>query len=133
MDTTQEHASTSSKLHLRGYHPLWPFFPEKFDFPRENKKQSKHHISFVFQQRIQFALSCFQSLLLTTSLLISFPLGTKTFQFPRFPILTDLKRKSYSDISGSKCTCHSPEHFVACHALHHHFKPSHPSNSVRNL
>ena len=41
--------------------------------------------------RIQFALCCFRSLLITASLLISFPAGTKTLQFPAFPILTDLK------------------------------------------
>ena len=37
---------------------------------------------------------------------------------------------SHSGISGSKVTCTSPEHFVACHALHHHSEPSHPPNSV---
>ena len=49
-----------------------------------------HHISYIFLYRIQFALGCVQSLLLTASQLISFPAGTKTFQFPAFPILTDL-------------------------------------------
>ena len=39
----------------------------------------QHHISAMFPWKIQFALCCFQSLLLTASQLISFPLGTKTF------------------------------------------------------
>src|SRR3989338_2234055 len=52
----------------------------------------KHHISSAFQQRIQFALCCFHSLLLTASQLISFPAGTKTFQFPAFPFITELMR-----------------------------------------
>ena len=39
------------------------------------------HISLLFQERIQFALCGFQSSLLTTSQLISFPTATKIFQF----------------------------------------------------
>ena len=38
---------------------------------------------------IQFALFRVQSPLLTESLLVSFPAGTKMLQFPAFPILTD--------------------------------------------
>ena len=87
---------------------------------RVEKMDLQHHISLFFQIRIQFALSCFQSLLLTASHLISFPAGTKMFQFPAFPDLTASKMKSYSDISGSKTTCVSPEHKVACHFLHRH-------------
>jgi hypothetical protein len=81
-------------------------------------------------------LCCFRSLLLTASHLISFPAGTKTFQFPAFPILSDHFRKSmksHSGISGSTCTCHSPEHTTACHTLHQYLEPSPPSNSVRSL
>ena len=48
------------------------------------------HISLLFQERIQFVLFRFQSPLLTESLLVSFPAGTKTFQFPAFPLLTEL-------------------------------------------
>ena len=78
----------------------------------------KHHISFAFLQRIQFALCCFHSLLLAASRLISFPAGTKTFQFPAFPVLTDLMLKSHQSISGSMLTCSYPELIAACHALH---------------
>ena len=38
---------------------------------------------------IQFALCRFRSPLLTASLLISFPAGTKMLQSPAFPIITD--------------------------------------------
>ena len=54
------------------------------------KRQAKHHISFVFLQRIQFALDRFLSLILTASQLISLPSGTKMFQFPEFPMVTHL-------------------------------------------
>ena len=48
-----------------------------------------HHISVLFQARIQFVLCRVQSPLLAASLLISFPAGTKTFQFPAFPLLSE--------------------------------------------
>ena len=48
-----------------------------------------HHIFFWFPKRIQFVLFRFRSTLLTVSLLLSFPLPTKMFQFSRFPLLTE--------------------------------------------
>ena len=42
----------------------------------------------MFPYPIQVALFCFQSLLLTESLLLSFPVGTKTLQFPTFSCLS---------------------------------------------
>ena len=80
--------------------------------------KSKNHISKTFLLQIQFALFCFRSLLLTESQLISFPAGTKTFQFPAFPILSDPMRKSHWEIPGSMPTYGSPEHFVVSHVLH---------------
>ena len=44
----------------------------------------QHHISDDFHRQIQFALCRVQSLLLAASQLVSFPSGTKTFQFPEF-------------------------------------------------
>ena len=44
---------------------------------------------FSFQKSIQFALFGFRSPLLTESRLISFPVGTKMFQFPTFPLLPE--------------------------------------------
>ena len=58
-------------------------------------RQPKHHISNTLLRQIQFALYGFQSPLLTISQLISFPAGTKTFQFPAFPFLTELNEKSH--------------------------------------
>jgi len=54
------------------------------------------------------------------------------FQFPVFPILSDHFRrnmKSHSEISGSKPTCGSPEHFAACHILLRLIELSPPPNS----
>ena len=80
--------------------------------------ESKNHISEAFLPQIQFALFCFRSPLLTESRLISFPAGTKTFQFPALPILSDSMRKSHWEIPGSRPTYGSPGHFVVSHVLH---------------
>lgn len=72
----------------------------------------------------------FQSLLLTASQLVSFPAVTKTFQFTAFPILYGFIERSHSDIPGSKSTCDSPGHIVACHVLHRRLEPSPPPSSV---
>ena len=93
-----------------------------------------HYISPALLQGIQFELCCFFSLILTASQLVSFPTGTKTLQFPAFPGHDwPIKEKTHSDISGSKPTCDSPEHFVACHVLLRRFEPSHPSSSVPKM
>lgn len=54
-----------------------------------------HHISPALLQRIRFALCCLRSLLLTASLLISLPPGTKMLQFPGYAILTDRFRNPW--------------------------------------
>ena len=54
-------------LRLRGYHPLWPAFPNRSAYPL--------HTTGLFHVR---------SPLLAESLLMSFPPGTEMFQFPGF-------------------------------------------------
>ena len=78
------------------------------------------HIPWMLPPRVQFALCRFRSPLLTASLLVSFPAGTKMFQFPAFPLLTERPkwgRKSHSGILGSTDACSSPRLIAACHAL----------------
>ena len=50
---------------------------------------SEPHIYFIFLWIIRFALSCFLSLIITASLLISFPIGTKTLQFPMWIFISE--------------------------------------------
>ena len=74
-------------------------------------------------------------------LLLSFPGGTKMVQFSPFPSLTyciQLKISftdgfSHSEISGSKCVCHSPKLIAACHVLHRQPMPRHPPCTLNNL
>ena len=117
-------------LPLRGYHPLRRTFPGDFRSVNEDRKAVHTPHLLTISGRIRFALCRFLSLILTTSLLVSFPPGTKTLQFPGFPILSDSTVKSHSEILGSKVACTSPRHIVACHVLHRQSKPSHPPNSL---
>ena len=64
------------------------------------------------------------------SQLISFPLGTKMFQSPKFLTLNGFSEKSHSGISGSMAACASPEPIVACHALLQCLEPSPPPNGL---
>ena len=80
------------KFYLRDYHPFAYAVPGNFSYSSRIKRQSKHHISHTLLHGIQFALCCFQSLLLTASQLISFPPVTKTFQFTGLLVLSDLMR-----------------------------------------
>ena len=97
------------------------------------KESLQHHISNALLHTIQFANCCVQSLLLTASQLIFIPAGTKTFQFPAFPILVGFIEKSHSDTHGSKTTYVSPRHFAVSRVLHRHTKPSHPPISIDKI
>src|SRR5438034_2741293 len=39
----------------------------------------------------------------------------------------------HSDISGSKCACHSPKLIAACYVLHRLSVPRHPPSTLSNL
>uniref|UniRef100_A0A2N9I5R1 Uncharacterized protein n=1 Tax=Fagus sylvatica TaxID=28930 RepID=A0A2N9I5R1_FAGSY len=70
----------------------------------------------------RFRLLPFRSPLLRESLLLSFPLATKMFQFARLSlacpwIQQQFERLTYSGISGSTLIFNSPKHFVAYYAL----------------
>ena len=95
-------------LHLRGCHSLWRRFPTDFN---SAKGYSPPHLPSCCQNGIRCDLTGFHSLLLTGSLLISFPPSTKMLHFEGLLRITALSR-----ISGSTVACTYPEHFVACHA-----------------
>ena len=83
-------------------------------------------------QRDRFRLFPFRSPLLWESIFLSFPAGTKMFQFPASAptklSATGLQPAGlpHSDISGSIPVCRSPELFAAYHVLHRFRKPRHP-------
>ena len=55
-------------------------------------KVPQPHIYLALRQGIRFALCRFRSPLLTASRLVSFPPGTKMFQFPGFPLASKKRR-----------------------------------------
>ncbi|KAL8523968.1 hypothetical protein ACS0TY_013795 [Phlomoides rotata] len=70
----------------------------------------------------RFRLLPFRSPLLRESLLLSFPLATKMFQFARLSLVCpwiqqQFERLPYSGISGSMLIFNSPKHFVDYYAL----------------
>ena len=83
-------------------------------------------------RRRRFGLFPVRSPLLGESFLLSFPAGTKMFQFPAFAsvLRTDAGIAAcgfpHSDICGSRCICHSPQLFAACHVLLRLQEPRHP-------
>lgn len=113
---------------LKGYHLLWPIFPNMFKLNFKYLLMSLHHTRF----RIRFALYRFQSPLLTISLLISFPLSTKMFQFLRFPFFTNENLISRFSLGNL--------HFIVFLQLHEAYRSltrpssvprlSHPSDTI---
>jgi hypothetical protein len=74
----------SIDFHVRGYHPLWQAFPHL----SINRLICNFHISDPTTPKKQAPLvwAVPRSLATTNGIsLISFPLGTKMFQFPRLP------------------------------------------------
>ena len=69
-------------LHLRGCHPLWPYFPVCSVRIISTTARSYNPIIALLQQ--WFGLFPGRSPLLGESLLFSLPTGTKMFQFPAF-------------------------------------------------
>jgi hypothetical protein len=113
--------NSSNNLPIRGYHPLWPLFPERSRFIGK--------ITGLVRVR---------SPLLAESRLMSFPPGTEMFQFPGFALTTYVFSWQYtlrcglphSDISGSKSARNSPELFATCYVLHRLSVPRHPPNAL---
>ena len=69
------------KFRLRDFHPLRSAFPKQFGYPHRCLTQSLPRTYFY----LRFGLLRFRSPLLSESFLLSFPPGTKMFQFPGFP------------------------------------------------
>jgi hypothetical protein len=111
-------------LPVRGYHPLWPAFPD-----------SSGCIGRAT------GLVRVRSPLLAESLLMSFPPGTEMFQFPGFASCTYVfsagspKRVGFphSEILGSKPARSSPRLIAACYVLHRLSTPRHPPNALQTL
>ena len=118
-------------LHIRGYHPLWPDFPERSVRDSSAVAWSYYPAAALLQQR--FGLLPGRSPLLGESRLFSLPGGTKMFQFPplaslQIVMMTVLQTDglSHSEIRGSKVICTYPRLIAAYHVLRRLHEPRHP-------
>ena len=110
---------------IRGYHPLWPAFPDRSDK--------------------SMAISCrllrFRSPLLPESRLMSFPRATEMFQFARFASLTYGFSQRYPHRVGfpiRKSPDHSsfassPRLIAGYHVLRRLSSPRHPPHALVHL
>jgi hypothetical protein len=111
---------------IRGYHPLWPDFPDRF------ARLVRLIVTGLFRVR---------SPLLAESRLISFPPGTEMFQFPGFALHAYVFSMQYglsrgfphSDTSGSELVCQLPEAFAGYRVLHRLLPPRHPPRTLIRL
>ncbi len=101
------HLSSMYAFRLRGYHPLWLFFPE----------HSSKHIK-------TFGLIRFRSPLLTESLRFLFLRVLRCFSSPGLLLNVNIEMTGlqpdglpHSDICGSIRVCRSPQLFAAYHVL----------------
>ncbi len=123
---------------IRGYHPLRRASPDPSPI------LLRHVIGGPITPRgaslpPRFGLFPVRSPLLGESLLLSFPAGTKMFQFPALapPIQGGGGIASaglpHSDICGSMRICRSPQLFAACHVLLRLREPRHPPCALSTL
>ena len=116
----------ASTFRIRGYHPLWPDFPDR---------------SARYLRLIVTGLLRVRSPLLAESRLISVPPGTEMFQFPGFALHAYVFSMQYglsrgfphSDTSGSELVCQLPEDFAGYRVLHRLLPPRHPPRTLIRL
>ena len=119
---------------LRGFHPLWPDFPDRSPILSTPTSRSRN----PGRQAFRFRLLRFRSPLLTQSRLLSSPSGTEMFHFPEsraigtiefIPRQCPMKGTGFphSEISGSKPADGSPKLIAVFRVLHRLMMPRHPS------
>ncbi len=93
---TRGHGESPPRLRLRGCHPLRPRTSTGVRLPVVGSAPGPAHTTSPagYPYGVRFGLCRFRSPLLTASRLLSFPPGTKMFQFPGFPRVLPAIRRS---------------------------------------
>ncbi len=109
---------------IRGYHPLWPAFPDRF-------------AKFC---AITSRLFRFRSPLLSESRLMSFPRATEMFQFTRFASCTYVFSARYLSVGfpirkspDQSLFASSPKLIAGYHVLRRLSSPRHPPHALIHL
>ena len=124
--------------------PTYSSSPPFYRFSNTGLSPSSAGFSTPFFSTIKLSMTGlfpFRSPLLRKSRLISFPLGTEMFQFPRFASSTYVFSAGYpfrdgfphSDIFGSKSVADSPKLFAGCHVFLRLLLPRHPPCALNYL
>ena len=135
------------RFRLRGYHPLWPVFPDDSvsgsvcNLPALNRAGPTTPID---PKTDRFGLFRVRSPLLTKSLkcflflqvlrwFTSLSSLSRPYEFRSRILHVQRSGLPHSDISGSKRACRSPRHIAACHVLRRLSVPRHPPSTLSNL
>ena len=127
-------------LHIRGFHSLWPTFPDQFRFVANVMLQS-------FNPDIAVTISVWavsSSLAATKEIDVSF--SSSWYLDVSVPRVPDVQlcihctttevcsvRFPHSEICGSMCICHSPQLIAAYHVFHRLLVPRHPPCALLRL
>ena len=111
-------------FHVRGYHPLWPAFPDRF----------------AKTLAITNRLLRFRSPLLSESRLMYFPRATEMFQFTRFASHTYVFSVRYLSVGfpirkspDQSLFASSPKLIAGYHVLRRLSSPRHPPHALIHL
>ena len=132
--------ATQDPVHListciRGYHPLWPNFPDgSTDFESDYVRPTTP----TMPKQCWFGLIPVRSPLLRESLIVFFSSGYLDVSVHRVGFLKRITvlqtaRLSHSEIFGSKVICTSPKLIAAYRVLHRLLVPRHPPCTLNNL
>ena len=122
-------------LYVHDYHVLWCNFPEASTGNLNSTLQPYNPP----EHALKFGLFPFRSPLLGKSLNCFLFLGVlRCFSSPGSHIIADIVPLQgtglpHSEISGSKCMCHSPKLIAAYHVLHRLSNPRHPPYALSNF
>ena len=123
--TTRDSATPINLFRLQDFHPLWSNFPERFVY-----KFTVGCRCPTTPAKCRFRLIPVRSPLLRESLLLSFPVATKMFQFTTFASfrMTGLQPAGlpHSEIPGSKLAYSYPRLIAVRHVLLRHLVRRHP-------
>ena len=118
-------------LRLRGFHPLWPVFPEPFCWPYISRMQSepRHARTSVWALPVSLAATPGITVVFSSSGY----LDVSVHRVPDHTLWIHVwttevcsARFPHSEICGSKIICISPQLIAAYHVFHRLLVPRHP-------
>ena len=113
-----------SALPVRGYHPLWPVFPEPFRFHFPGRWPGPRSLATTNGVSVDVLSSGYLDV------------SIRRVCFPHLCIQRGMTQRAgfpHSEIYGSKVARTSPQLFAACYVLHRLSVPRHPPDALLML